>query len=107
LETLAVIAYRQPITRAEIETIRGVNVDSIMHTLLQRRLVKIAGRKDVPGHPFLYRTSRHFLQHFGLRDLKELPRIDELTQALPDIERAEDPPDLPDLIDEMEPETGE
>ena len=82
LETLAVIAYRQPVTRAEIEAVRGVNVDSMVHTLLQRRLIKLSGRKDVPGHPFLYRTTKHFLHHFGLRNLKELPRIDELTQAL-------------------------
>jgi segregation and condensation protein B len=57
LETLSVIAYREPITRAEIEAIRGVNVDSMIHTLLQRRLIKISGRKEVPGHPFLYRTQ--------------------------------------------------
>lgn len=90
LETLAVIAYREPITRAEIEAIRGVNVDSIIHTLLQRRLIKISGRKDVPGHPFLYRTTKHFLHHFGLRSLKELPKIDEISQAFADVEeRAE------------------
>lgn len=86
LETLAVIAYREPIIRAEIEAIRGVNVDSMIHTLLQRRLIKISGRKDVPGHPFLYRTTKHFLQHFGLRSLAELPKIDELSQALADAE---------------------
>ena len=79
LETLAVIAYRQPVTRAEIEAIRGVNIDSMVHTLLQRRLIKISGRKDVAGHPFLYKTTKHFLHHFGLRNLKELPRIDELS----------------------------
>jgi len=82
LETLAVIAYRQPATRAEIEAIRGVNVDSMVHALLQRRLIKISGRKDIPGHPFLYKTTKHFLHHFGLRDLKELPKIDELSEAL-------------------------
>lgn len=86
LETLSVIAYREPITRAEIEAIRGVNVDSMIHTLLQRRLIKISGRKEVPGHPFLYRTTKHFLHHFGLRSLTELPKIDELSQALADAE---------------------
>lgn len=91
LETLAVIAYREPITRAEIEAIRGVNVDSIIHTLLQRRLIKISGRKEVPGHPFLYRTTKHFLHHFGLRNLKELPKIDEISQAFAEVEeRAEE-----------------
>jgi segregation and condensation protein B len=92
LETLAVIAYREPITRAEIEAIRGVNVDSMIHALLQRRLIKIAGRKEVPGHPFLYRTTKHFLHHFGLRSIKELPKIDELSQALADVEERVEPP---------------
>jgi segregation and condensation protein B len=86
LETLAIIAYREPITRAEIEAVRGVNVDSMVHTLLQRRLIKISGRKDVPGTPFLYKTTKQFLHHFGLRSLKELPQIDELSQALADAE---------------------
>ncbi len=95
LETLAVIAYREPITRAEIEAIRGVNVDTMIHTLLQRRLIKISGRKDVPGHPFLYKTTKHFLHHFGLRNLNELPKIDELSQALADAEsRGEEATDV-------------
>lgn len=90
LETLAIIAYREPITRAEIEAVRGVNVDSMIHTLLQRRLIKIAGRKEIAGHPFMYRTTKNFLQHFGLRSLKELPGIDELSQALADAEEGVD-----------------
>ncbi|MCA9409854.1 MAG: SMC-Scp complex subunit ScpB [Candidatus Omnitrophica bacterium] len=90
LETLAIIAYRQPITRAEIEAIRGVNVDSMVHTLLQRRLIKISGRKDVPGQPFMYRVTKQFLNHFGLRDLGELPKIDEISQALAEAEGEED-----------------
>lgn len=109
LETLAVIAYREPMTRADIEAIRGVNVDTMIHTLLQRRLIKISGRKDVPGHPFLYRTTKHFLHHFGLRNLKELPKIDELSQALADAEsRGEEGP-LPEGGEEipMSPETVE
>jgi len=99
LETLAVIAYREPVTRGDIEGIRGVSADSIVHTLLQRRLIKISGRKNVPGHPFLYKTSKHFLNHFGLRDRKELPNIEELSQVLSNVEQglAENPDDLPQL----------
>jgi segregation and condensation protein B len=96
LETLAVIAYREPITRAEVEAIRGVNIDSMIHTLLQRRLIKITGRKEVAGHPFLYRTTKHFLHHFGLRNLKELPKIEELSQALADAEEKSTAEELPE-----------
>jgi segregation and condensation protein B len=77
LETLAVVAYRQPVTRAEIENIRGVSVESPLHTLLERRLVRLAGRKDVPGRPYLYRTTKEFLKHFGLASLNDLPDIEE------------------------------
>jgi segregation and condensation protein B len=80
LETLAIIAYRQPIIRAEIEQIRGVNSDSAIRTLLEKRLIKILGRKEVPGRPFLYGTTREFLQYFGLKDLTELPTLKEFTQ---------------------------
>jgi segregation and condensation protein B len=80
LETLAIIAYKQPIIRAEIEQIRGVNSDSAIRTLLEKRLIKIMGRKEVPGRPFLYGTTREFLQYFGLRDLTELPTLKEFTQ---------------------------
>jgi segregation and condensation protein B len=79
LETLAIIAYRQPIIRAEIEQIRGVNSDSAIRTLLEKRLIKILGRKEVPGRPFLYGTTREFLQYFGLKDLTELPTLKEFT----------------------------
>src|SRR5690606_20805283 len=68
LETLAIIAYRQPVTRADIEAVRGVAVDGVMQTLLDRQLVKIAGRADIPGRPLLYETTSHFMEHFGLRD---------------------------------------
>lgn len=106
LETLAIIAYRQPITRAEIEAIRGVNADSMVHTLLQRRLIKISGRKDVPGQPFMYRVTKQFLNHFGLRDLSELPKIDEISQALADVEMDEDeePREIPVSAEEAEAE---
>ena len=80
LETLAIIAYKQPIIKAELEQIRGVNSDGVMKTLLDRRLIKIVGRKEVPGKPLLYATTREFLQYFGLKDLTELPTISELTR---------------------------
>ncbi len=78
LETLAIIAYRQPITRADVEAVRGVAIDSVLQTLMERGLVKIAGRAEVPGRPLLYETTQFFLEHFGLRDLDELPNSDEL-----------------------------
>jgi segregation and condensation protein B len=80
LETLAMIAYKQPITKAELEQIRGVNSDGVIKTLLDRRLIKIMGRKEVPGRPLLYGTTREFLQYFGLKDLTELPTLKELTR---------------------------
>ena len=73
LETLAIIAYKQPITRAEIDTIRGVNSDGTVKTLLERKLIKIIGRKDVPGRPLLYGTTSEFLRYFGVKSLKDLP----------------------------------
>jgi segregation and condensation protein B len=78
LETLAIIAYRQPLTRAEIEQIRGVAVDGVMQTLLERGLVEHAGRAEVIGHPMTYGTTGLFLEYFGLRSLEELPAADEL-----------------------------
>lgn len=76
LETLAIIAYKQPITKAEIEGIRGVNADWVLHSLVDRGLVRIVGRKDVIGRPFLYGTTAQFLEHFGLSTLKDLPEIE-------------------------------
>lgn len=81
LETLAIIAYKQPITRAEIESIRGVDVDGVISSLLERRLIKIMARKDVPGRPFLYGTTPEFLEVFGLKDLSELPTLRELREV--------------------------
>ena len=81
LETLAIIAYRQPITRADLEAVRGVSVDGVMQTLLDRGLVRIAGRADVPGRPLLYETTREFLDHFALKSLDELPNADELRKV--------------------------
>ena len=92
LETLSVIAYRQPVTRADIEFIRGVNVDGALGTLLEKGLVKIVGRKEVPGRPMIYGTTRVFLDHFGLKSVKELPALSEYT--LKDIEPHLLPPEL-------------
>jgi segregation and condensation protein B len=85
LETLAIVAYRQPVSRPEIDAIRGVNSDGVLENLLERRLVRIAGRKDAPGRPFLYETTREFLVAFGLRDLADLPRVEGELSA-PDVE---------------------
>lgn len=75
LETLAVIAYKQPIVRADIEEVRGVDVGGVLKTLLERRLIKILGRKDVPGRPLVYGTTREFLELFGLKDISSLPTL--------------------------------
>jgi segregation and condensation protein B len=86
LETLAIIAYKQPMTRAEIEAIRGVDVDAVVTTLLERGLIRAVARKDVPGRPFLYATTAEFLQLFNLRDLSELPPLKETGEiTLPEI----------------------
>jgi segregation and condensation protein B len=82
LETLAVIAYRQPVTALEISEIRGVNTSGVLSTLLERHLIKIVGRKDVVGRPFLYATTREFLIRFGLNDLTDLPKVDDMAEAL-------------------------
>ncbi|MBI4025936.1 MAG: SMC-Scp complex subunit ScpB [Verrucomicrobia bacterium] len=92
LETLAIIAYRQPITRADIESVRGVAVDGVMQTLLERGLVTITGRADVPGRPMLYGTTRLFLQHFGLKDLNELPAVEELRKVNLRLPESDPPP---------------
>ena len=84
LETLAIIAYRQPITRADVEAVRGVTVEGVLQNLMERGLVKISGRAELPGRPLLYETTEFFLEHFGLRNLDELPNAEELrTRYLP------------------------
>ncbi len=82
LETLAVIAYRQPVTALEITDIRGVNTSGVLSTLLERHLIKIVGRKNVVGRPFMYATTKEFLVRFGLKDLGDLPKIEDLADAL-------------------------
>src|SRR5579862_7621425 len=82
LETLAVIAYKQPLTALEVAEIRGVNISGVVNTLLERHLIKIVGRKQVVGRPFLYATTKDFLIRFGLNDLSDLPRVEDMAEAL-------------------------
>ena len=82
LETLAIVAYRQPITAPEVQELRGVNSKGVLTTLLEHRLVRLAGRKEVVGKPFMYRTTREFLAHFGLNGVKELPPLEEFEEML-------------------------
>ena len=80
METLAIIAYKQPITRAEIEQIRGVDTAGILRALLEKKLIKISGKKDVPGKPLLYSTTPKFLTMFGLKEIKDLPTLEDIEQ---------------------------
>ena len=80
LESLAIIAYKQPLVRAEIEEIRGVETSGVLRTLLERKLVRIVGRKEVPGRPIMYGTTKFFLEHFGLQDLTQLPPLREFKE---------------------------
>ena len=82
LETLAVIAYKQPVTAPEIAEIRGVNTSGVLGTLVERRLVKVVGRKQVVGRPFLYGTTREFLERFGLNDISDLPKVEDMSELL-------------------------
>jgi len=115
LETLAIIAYRQPITRPEMEQIRGVTVDGVVQTLMERELIEVCGEADAPGRPRLYRTTQFFLEHFGLKGLGELPAADELRriqvelatvpaddsqEELPLDKKADEDKDDPDEIDD-------
>ncbi|WP_022852833.1 SMC-Scp complex subunit ScpB [Thermodesulfatator atlanticus] len=84
LETLAIVAYKQPITKAEVEAIRGVDSSGALRNLLEKDLIKICGRKDVPGRPILYGTTPKFMEIFGLKDLAELPKLEELEKMLAD-----------------------
>ncbi len=79
LESLAIIAYKQPLTKAEIESLRNVNVDGVIKTLLDKNLIRICGRKKIPGRPFVFGTTRGFLEHFGLKSLSDLPKMEDFT----------------------------
>ena len=98
LETLAVIAYKQPVTAPEIAEIRGVNTSGVLGTLVERHLVKVVGRKQVVGRPFLYGTTREFLERFGLNDLSDLPRVEDMSELLGF--------DLPSTIGEPTPQSA-
>lgn len=103
METLAIIAYRQPVTKSALEAVRGVSCDGMLQKLLDRELVKISGRADLPGRPLLYATTDLFLEHFGITDIEELPNIGELRQVkLPDgtEETGEVPEDTPPVSKE-------
>ena len=82
LETLAIVAYRQPVTAPEVQELRGVNSKGVLSTLLEHRLVRLAGRKEVVGQPFMYRTTKEFLAHFGLDSVDELPPLEEFEEML-------------------------
>lgn len=82
LETLAILAYKQPLTRAEIEALRGVDTSGVLNTLMEKNFIKITGKKEVPGRPFMYGTTEKFLEHFGLKELRDLPSIDEIRQMV-------------------------
>lgn len=101
LETLAIISYKQPVTKPEIETIRGVNVDGVLKTLIEKNLVRIAGRKETVGRPILYGTTSEFLQYFGLNSLEELPRLEEFNITEKDIELPEHLKKEEDVQDEV------
>ncbi len=88
LETLAIIAYQQPVTQAEIEAVRGVNADAVLKTLAERRLVQETGRKEVPGRPFLYGTTPDFLHYFGLHTLEDLPPLEDIVIAEAEADKA-------------------
>src|SRR6476660_6312072 len=111
LESLAIIAYKQPLVRAEIEEIRGVETSGVLRTLLERKLVRIVGRKEVPGRPIMYGTTKFFLEHFGLQDIAQLPplrefkELGEAEQALLPMEREEaalEPQSVPSTEQELE-----
>ncbi len=108
LETLAIIAYRQPVTGPEIQELRGVNSAGVLKTLLERRLVRITGRKEVVGKPFLYGTTREFLVHFGLNRLKDLPPLEEFEETFGsgDASAVAGLGDLAGLPEEVPAETG-
>ena len=88
LETLAIIAYKQPVSRADIEIVRGVNSDGVMAHLLAKALIKIVGRKEVAGRPFLYGTTKEFLEYFGLRSIEDLPKLEEFPMLSATIEQS-------------------
>lgn len=96
LETLAIVAYKQPVTRTEVELIRGVNSDGVIAHLLTKELIKPVGRKDVPGRPFLYGTTRQFLEYFGLKSLEDLPTLEEFPNLTAPAQEGSEGENIPD-----------
>lgn len=96
LESLAIIAYKQPLTKAEIESLRSVNVDGVMKSLLDKNLIRICGRKKIPGRPFVFGTTRQFLEHFGLKSLEDLPKMDDFTAMAKEVEEKTDIEPIPE-----------
>lgn len=108
LETLAIIAYKQPLTRSEMERIRGVNVDGVLKTLLDKNLIKIRGRKDAPGRPITYGTTDEFLKRFGLKGLESLPKLRDFTEHDLDFERENEgrPKEVPSTTNNVQGREG-
>ncbi len=104
LETLAIIAYRQPILRSEIESVRGVAVDQVLRNLVEMQLVRVTGRSELPGRPWLFGTTQRFLEHFGLRSLEEMPGMEELKRMVP-VEKPERTKPFPAMEKELEQQT--
>jgi segregation and condensation protein B len=106
LETLAIVAYKQPVTKLEIESLRSVNIDGVMENLIDKGLVRIAGRKKAPGRPLVYGTTRQFLEHFGLKSLDELPKIENFgnlvkaaqTREIEPVTKEQEPVDEPGAV---------
>ncbi len=107
LETLAVIAYRQPITRSQIEAIRGVSVDHVVRKLLEMQLIRISGRSELPGRPFMYATTHYFLEHFGLRDLNQLEEVNPMLKRRDAAVSVETAQKAATQADDKEEEQGE
>ena len=107
LESLAIIAYKQPLTRTEIESLRNVNVDGVMKSLLDKNLIRICGRKKIPCRPFVYGTTRQFLEHFGLKSLDDLPKMDDFTAMANEVEEKADIEPLPEINAEVKDDPGQ
>ena len=101
LETLAIVAYRQPVTRAEVENVRGVDAGPVMRSLLERKLIKLAGHREVPGHPMLYATTKRFLEVFGLAQLEDLPTLRELEELVPVVDETGEAFTADDSVDDF------
>ncbi len=106
LETLAILAYKQPLTRAEIEALRGVDTSGVLSTLMEKNFIKIVGKKEVPGRPFMYGTTEKFLEHFGLKELQDLPSIDEIKKMVESSVKKEELMGTKKIVDMPQDPTG-